>query len=144
MVVGNLAYSIQNNSSEKELTKEYPLKWCSVSLNDVISRGKRLEASVFDVEAKQARDTIINGKYPCVPLLGENGLIETAYYPGRFKRIYCEKGNGEAFFLPSQMTDIYPKTEKYISRLTKCDISELKLKSNTLLLTRSGTIGTIS
>ena len=120
------------------------LKWCSVSLADVISRGKRLEASVFDVEAKQARDTIMNGKYPCVPLLGENGLIEKAYYPGRFKRIYCERGNGEAFFLPSQMTDIYPKAEKFISRLTKCDISELKLKPNTLLLTRSGTIGTIS
>ncbi|MBQ2612139.1 restriction endonuclease subunit S [bacterium] len=143
MVAGNLAYSIQNNT-KKDIPKEYPLKWCSVSLNDVISRGKRLEASVFDVEAKQAHDTIINGKYPCIPLLGENGLIEKAYYPGRFKRIYCEKGNGEAFFLPSQMTDIYPKTEKYISRLTKCDISELKLKSNTLLLTRSGTIGTIS
>lgn len=42
------------------------------------------------------------------------------------------------------MTDIYPKAEKFISRLTKCDISELKLKPNTLLLTRSGTIGTIS
>ncbi len=123
---------------------ENSLKWCSVSLADVISRGKRLEASVFDVEAKQARDTIMNGKYPCVPLLGENGLIEKAYYPGRFKRIYCERGNGEAFFLPSQMTDIYPKAEKFISRLTKCDISELKLKPNTLLLTRSGTIGTIS
>lgn len=123
---------------------ENSLKWCSVSLGDVISRGKRLEASVFDVEAKQARDTIMNGKYPCVPLLGENGLIEKAHYPGRFKRIYCERGNGEAFFLPSQMTDIYPKAEKFISRLTKCDISELKLKPNTLLLTRSGTIGTIS
>ena len=120
------------------------LKWCSVSLSDVISRGKRLEASVFDVEAKQARDTIISGKYSCVPLLGKNGLIKKAYYPGRFKRIYCEKGNGEAFFLPSQMTDIYPKAEKYISQLTKCDISELRLKPNTLLLTRSGTIGTIS
>ena len=82
----------------------------------------------------------MSGKYPCVPLLGENGLIKKAYYPGRFKRIYCEKGNGEAFFLPSQMTDIYPKAEKYISQLTKCDISELRLKPNTLLLTRSGTI----
>ena len=39
------------------------LKWCSVSLSDVISRGKRLEASVFDVEAKQARQIIANGKY---------------------------------------------------------------------------------
>ena len=142
MVNSNLSNKSENGLSLK--TVDTPLKWCSVSLSEVISRGKRLEASVFDVEAKQARDTIINGKYSCVPLLGENGLIKKAYYPGRFKRIYCEKGNGEAFFLPSQMTDIYPKAEKYISRLTKCDISELRLKPNTLLLTRSGTIGTIS
>lgn len=144
MVNSNLAYKLNYEDVTSVKVDEAPLKWCSVSISDVISRGKRLEASVFDVEAKQARDTIMNGKYPCVPLLGENGLIEKAYYPGRFKRIYCERGNGEAFFLPSQMTDIYPKAEKFISRLTKCDISELKLKPNTLLLTRSGTIGTIS
>lgn len=126
------------------MADESPIKWCSVSLSDVLSRGKRLEASVFDVEAKQAHNTIQNGKYRCVPLLGDTGIIKKAYYPGRFKRIYCEKPNGEAFYLPSQMTDIYPKAEKYISKLTKCDISELKLKPNTLLLTRSGTIGTIS
>ena len=42
------------------------------------------------------------------------------------------------------MAEVYPKAEKYISALTKCDISELRLKPNTLLLTRSGTIGTVS
>ena len=88
------------------------MKWSSVPLSDVISRGKRLEASVFDVEAKQARNIIINGKYPCVPLLGEKGIVKNAYYPGRFKRIYCDKENGEAFFLPSQMTDIYTVVKK--------------------------------
>lgn len=144
MVSDNLAYKLDSGNTPSIKVSETPLKWCSVSLSDVISRGKRLEASVFDVEAKQARITIANSKYPCVPLLGENGLIEKAYYPGRFKRIYCEKGKGVPFFLPSQMTDIYPKAEKYISHLTKCDISELELKLNTMLLTRSGTIGTIS
>lgn len=144
MVNGNLAYKLNDASGEEVVVNEAPLKWCSVTLSDVVSRGKRLEASVFDVEAKQARDTIASSKYPCVPLLGENGLIQKAYYPGRFKRIYCERNEGVAFYLPSQMTDIYPKAEKFISRLTKCDVSELKLKPNTLLLTRSGTIGTIS
>lgn len=120
------------------------IKWCSVSISEVISRGNRLEASVFDVEAKQARVTIQKGKYPYVPLLGKNGIIKKAYYPGRFKRIYCNKENGVPFFLPSQMTDIYPKTDKYISKLTKCDMSDLRLKKDTLLLTRSGTIGNIS
>lgn len=140
----NLAYELNGEEITNVKVSDAHLKWCSVSLSDVISRGKRLEASVFDVEAKQAHNTIQNGKYKCVPLLGENGIIEKAYYPGRFKRIYCDKPNGEEFFLPSQMTDIYPKAEKHISKLTKCDISELKLKANTLLLTRSGTIGTIS
>ena len=144
MVNGNLAYKLNNASGEEVVVNEAPLKWCSITLSDVVSRGKRLEASVFDVEAKQARDTIASSKYPCVPLLGENGLIQKAYYPGRFKRIYCERNEGVAFYLPSQMTDIYPKAEKFISRLTKCDVSELKLKPHTLLLTRSGTIGTIS
>lgn len=144
MVNGNLAYKIEDDFEEEVVVNEEPLKWCSVTLSDVVSRGKRLEASVFDVEAKQAHDIIANGKYSCVPLLGENGLIQKAYYPGRFKRIYCERNEGVAFYLPSQMTDIYPKAEKFISRLTKCDVSELRLKPNTLLLTRSGTIGTIS
>lgn len=144
MVSDNLAYQNVATPVFDIVIDEESVKWCTVSLSEIIERGKRLEASVYDVEAKQAHDTIMNGKYPCVPLLGKNGIIENAYYPGRFKRIYCDKRNGEAFFLPSQMTDIYPRAEKYISRLTKCDISELKLKQNTLLLTRSGTIGTIS
>lgn len=144
VVNSNLAHKLGNKNTIDVKTNDIPLKWSSVPLSDIISRGKRLEASVFDVEAKQARNIIINGKYPCVPLLGEKGIVKNAYYPGRFKRIYCDKENGEAFFLPSQMTDIYPKADKYISKLTKCDISELKLQKDTLLLSRSGTIGTIS
>lgn len=144
MVNDNLAYSPTSLIYPEVIVNESPIKWCAVSLSDVVSRGKRLEASVFDVEAKQARELILNGKYGWTHLYGDSGLIKTAYYPGRFKRIYCDKKNGVAFFLPSQMTDIYPKAEKYISKLTKCNISELELKPKTLLLTRSGTIGTIS
>lgn len=147
MVNSNLAYKkeIPSKPSKEEPTpNKNPLKWCSVSLSEVVSRGKRLEASVFDIEAKQAWLQVSEGKYGAVTLGGDSGIIEAAYYPGRFKRIYCDKGNGEAFFLPSQMSDIYPRAEKYISVLTKCNISELRLKPNTLLLTRSGTIGSVS
>lgn len=144
MVNSNLAYKDQVPEIVKPIINEAPLKWCSISLSDIVSRGKRLEASVFDVEAKQARNTVIKGKYGTVDLGGVHGLIDKAYYPGRFKRIYCDNTCGEAFYMPSQMTDIYPKADKYISALTKCDMTELKLKENTLLLTRSGTIGTVS
>lgn len=142
MVNSNLAY--QDIESEIPQIKDEPVKWCSVSLSDVIARGKRLEASVFDVEAKQAWQTVINNRFGIKYLGTSNGLIDNAYYPGRFKRIYCSKGNGVAFYLPSQMTDVYPKPDKYISKITKCSLDELRLKAQTLLLTRSGTIGTIS
>lgn len=144
VVNSNLAYKTEQTYITETIKTNSPLKWCTVSLSDIVSRGKRLEASVFDVEAKQAWERLSKSKYNCVSLMGDNGLVCGAYYPGRFKRIYSDRLNGEAFYLPSQMTDIYPKPEKWIAKLTKCNLDELRLKKNTLLLTRSGTIGTIS
>lgn len=120
------------------------IKWCAVNLSDVFSRGKRLEASVFDVESKKARYIVEHNKFGFCLLGEKNGLIEKAFYPGRFKRIYCNRKEGIGFYLPSQLVDIYPKPEKYISKLTKCDFNTLRLNENTLLLTRSGTVGTVS
>ena len=149
MVAGNLARKMNTEPELEVHISESPIKWCSVSLSDMVSRGKRLEASVFDVDAKQARESVYRGKYGTVILYGDSGLIETAYYPGwmqrsRLKRIWCDKPYGEGFYLPSQMTDLYPVPEKHISRLADCDMDELRLKVNTLVLTRSGTIGNIS
>ncbi len=146
-MVDNLARKLDDAPKVEIEISEAPVKWCSVSLAEMVERGKRLEASVFDVEAKQAHDLVKGNKYGCSMLLGDegdDGIIDAAYYPGRFKRIYCDRGNGVPFYLPSQMTDIYPKADKFISKLTKCDIDELRLKEKTLLLTRSGTIGNIS
>ena len=55
MVSENFAYQLQN--FEEAEIDESPVKWCSVTLSDIIARGKRLEASVYDVEAKQATES---------------------------------------------------------------------------------------
>jgi type I restriction enzyme S subunit len=123
-----------------ELPQE-DVKWCTVSLADILTANKRLEAAFFDVDAKHAREVITNCKWESVPL---PQILNSAYYPGRFKRIYSDAPKGVPFYLPSQMTDVYPKPEKYISALTKCDISELRLKYGDVLLTRSGTIGSVT
>lgn len=141
MVKSSLAL---NYSQPVVEVQDSPVKWCSVTLSDINSRGKRFEASVFDVEAKQAWQLLFNNKYNCIPLYGEKGLIKDAYYPGRFKRIYVNKFDGVDFYLPSQLNDINPKPEKWISKITKCNLDELRLKENTLLLTRSGTIGNVA
>ena len=49
VVNSNLAHKLDNENTIDVETNDIPLKWCSVSLSDVIFRGKRLEASVFDV-----------------------------------------------------------------------------------------------
>ncbi len=149
------ALALKNDDTNAELAlrlAEQPqddVKWCTVSLSDVLNANKRLEASVFDVEGKHAREIITNCKWESVPLYGTEGLIELAYYPGwmqrsRLKRIWCDKQYGEGFYIPSQMMDVYPSPEKYISRFADCDMNELRLKKDTLLLTRSGTIGNVS
>jgi len=55
MVTSNLAFKEKNSIEPEVVVNESPVKWCAVALSDVVARGKRLEASVFDVEAKQAR-----------------------------------------------------------------------------------------
>lgn len=145
------------NTKKKEIIEQQPdievkeidlpddeIKWCSVALSEVLNNDNRLEASVFKVEAKHAREELQNCKYgnTLTKLCGTNSFTNEAFYPGRFKRIYLDK-NEEAipFFLPSQLNEIYPKPNKWISNLTDTNFEQLKPHSNTILLTRSGTIG---
>ena len=99
------------------------IKWCSVNLSDVFSRGKRLEASVFDVEAKRARQIIFKGKFPVAYIGGENGLT-TSYTCARFKRIWLEKSD-LPIYQPSSIVDIKPIPDGYISKLTRTNIEKL-------------------
>lgn len=55
-MVDNLARKLDNAPKAEIEISEAPVKWCSVSLAEMVERGKRLEASVFDVEARQAWD----------------------------------------------------------------------------------------
>ena len=48
-----------------------------------------MEASVYDVEAKQAREIVIHGKFPAIALGGDDGLT-SSYTGARFKRIWVD------------------------------------------------------
>lgn len=96
MVKSNLAYKAQDTVVPEVVVNESPIKWCAVALSDVIARGKRLEASVFDVEAKQARSLIAKGKYTQSFIGGASGMA-SSYVCGRFKRIWVEKSDSRLF-----------------------------------------------
>ena len=142
MVNINLAYQSSVSQVPETTIKETPVKWCSVSLSDVVSRGKRLEASVFDVEAKQARQIIQSGKYPLTTIGGQNGLA-TSYTCARFKRIWVERSD-LPIYQPSTIVDLMPSPDGYISKLTQTNIEALKVHRGQVLMTCSGTIGKVS
>lgn len=141
-MVDNLARKLDNAPKAEIEISEAPVKWCSVSLAEMVERGKRLEASVFDVEARQAWDLINNNKYPITSLGGTNGLT-TSYTCGRFKRVWVKKSE-YPIFQPSSIVDIKPTPDGYISKKTKVDIDSLRVHKGQILLTCSGTIGKVS
>jgi type I restriction enzyme, S subunit len=126
----------------QEEQKNLPFKWTSVSTKEVSENDYRLEASVYGIEGRQARMLLDACKWPIVHF-GDT-FIKNAFYLGRFKRIYVDKTNGIPFILPSQITAVHPKTDKYISPNTDIDIESTKVKKGQVLLTRSGTIGIVS
>ncbi len=142
MVKSNLAYKAQDTVVPEVVVNESPIKWCAVALSDVIARGKRLEASVFDVEAKQARSLIAKGKYTQSFIGGASGMA-SSYVCGRFKRIWVEKSD-MPIYQPSSIVDIKPTPDGYISAKTKTNIGNLRVKENQILMTCSGTIGKVS
>lgn len=142
MVTSNLAYKEQKTLEPEIVVNESPVKWCAVALSDVVARGKRLEASVFDVEAKQARMLISKGKYPQSFIGGTDGMA-SSYVCGRFKRIWVEKSD-MPIYQPSSIVDIKPTPDGYISAKTKTNIGNLRVKENQILMTCSGTIGKVS
>lgn len=118
-----------------------PLRYGPVSIAQMVNNGHRYDASAYNIEAMNALRKVKRNKHGFVYLLGDDGLIDNAYYPGRYKRIYNENGTGEPFYLPSQLEEIYPKPAKYISPLTAVSLQNDRIKAKTLLLSRSGTIG---
>lgn len=144
MVTSNLAHTKKTPIEPEIVVNENPVKWCTVALSDVVARGKRLEASVFDVEAKQAYMLLKHGKYPAVPLICKNGLAEKAYYGNRLKRCYIGKTEPGAigFLGSSEMLDCKPEPVKFMRNDVKA--TDIRVKRGMVLISRSGTIGNVA
>ena len=124
------------------MREEKQLKWTSVNVQEILDSDYRLDASIYGIEGRQARQNLAQCKWNVVHL-GDK-FIENAFYLGRFKRIYVEEKDGIPFILPSQITEVYPKVGKFISPATKVNIEDTRVERGQVLLTRSGTIGIVS
>lgn len=121
------------------------LNWSTVSLSEVINKGKRLEASYFGIEYKNAVEVVQKCKFGYSNLQKHKGGLITSYRPGIIKRIFVEPNdNSIPMLTPSQINDIYPKAEKYLSKIMKSKIKDWFVKEGEILLTCSGSIGDLS
>lgn len=115
--------------------------WSSVPMGELL-RVRRWDAAFFCAEAGRSRQDVLAGKYPAVSMMSH--FVESAFYPGRYKRIYVDEENGVPFLLPSQITEIMPEPVKFISPRTAVDIESAKVTRGQILMTRSGTVGVVS
>jgi type I restriction enzyme S subunit len=119
-------------------SKPQTFSWVSLPIQSVFESGLRLEASVYATEAQNSKLLVTQCKYGAVPLAE---LTNECTYPGRFKRAYVSKQYGEKFFLPSQLNELAPSATKFLAVKKIKELDALRIKENTLLITRSGTIG---
>lgn len=70
---------------------------------------------------------------------GDSDITQEVALPTRFKRTYVEATHGTKLIGGKQINELNPSSEKYLAHSDMDD--ELKLKENSILITRSGTIG---
>lgn len=78
--------------------------------------------------------------------VGDSRVSESIILPERFKRIYVEEGNGVVFFGGKQLHELDPSNKKYLSigQHKERIMGDLGINTNSILVTRSGTIGKVA
>lgn len=114
----------------------------SVSSSEVIDRldGSYYVPIVKAIEqhiAKMARE---------VAKVRDIQISQSVTLPGRFKRVYVEEGHGVVFFGGKQLHELDPSNKKYLSigQHKERIIGDLGVHTNSILITRSGTIGKVA
>jgi len=122
--------------------KNKEIKTYSVFLQEL---GDRFEASFHEPIASAIIDCLLDSSESILSLSNPI-LTKHIILPGRFKRHYVEEDYGRIFFGGKQIYEIDPSNKKYLSLSIHGDRIEeqLFLKENTILVTRSGTIGRVN
>ena len=113
----------------------------SIKLSDL---DGRLEGS-YHIPLIKVIERYISKK-AIVKNLNSEDITEKIILPGRFKRIYVEKGNGKVFLGGKEINQLDPENKKYLSLAHHSDRikKELNIVKDMVLVTCSGTIGKVA
>jgi type I restriction enzyme S subunit len=79
-----------------------------------------------------------------VTTVGDSRVSKEVILPPRFARVYVEEGYGSVLIGGKQIYELDPSGKKYLSRTKHKDLmNKLEVSENTILITRSGTIGKV-
>ena len=133
------AQSTQKSKKKKSLSPKHT----TVSIQEIVEKDFRMEASVFGIESRQAREDIENCKWD-VTSLGDI-FIQDVFHASRFKRNYIGKNNSDAvgFLGSSEILDCYPMPVKFLPEKQVAK-KHLGVEKNWVLISCSGTIGNVS
>ena len=77
--------------------------------------------------------------------VGDSRVSKDVILPPRFARVYVEEGYGNVLIGGKQIHELDPSGKKYLSRTKhKALMQKLEVSQNTILITRSGTIGKVA
>ena len=114
----------------------------SVPLIELIDR---LDGSYYVPIVKAIKQELAKTAREVVSV-GDSRISQSVILPSRFKRIYVEEDNGVAFFGGAQIAELDPSNKKYLSRSQhkKKIMDDLEIHINSILITRSGTVGKVA
>lgn len=117
----------------------------SVYLDEILgSKSARLEASAYGIEARNAKQKIKQSGLDFKSLLGPDGLSQDAHNAFRFRRIYVDSKHGVEFLSSSDIINLLPKSDRFISKKLTKGLNQLIVHPWEVLISRSGTIGNVA
>lgn len=103
----------------------------------IFEKEKRLDASFYAKEVVASRILIDELEESEIEINSIENLSDKIFWPGRFKRRYISKKEGDPFLMPSEVIMFLPKPKKFIINYPE----DVSIKENWILITRSGSIG---
>jgi type I restriction enzyme S subunit len=103
----------------------------------ILDEEKRLDASFYAKDVIASKVLIAELEEKGIEVKRIENLSDKIFWPGRFKRRYVSKKEGNPFLMPSEVIMFLPKAKKFIIGYPE----EVSIQENWLLITRSGSIG---
>lgn len=127
---------ISDFMGNNELVSTYSIKLSQMDL--------RLDAS-YHVPVVDAIVAHLKKYAAELTTVGDARISKKVILPGRFKRTYVSKEYGRVLFGGKQLGELDPSNKKYLS-ISKHGkgLNKLEIMPNTILITRSGTIGKVA